>query len=162
MTVISNYRSKPRRMLLAIGVTALVGLCTTLQTKRVYADQATNAKNAAIEAMNAWLLEVDQGQYEKSWQDAAKSFQQAVTVTQWQADVKSARQPLGECTSRKLVSALQQTDPRSNGQVLKGEFVIAQFDTSFANLKYAVETVTFQKESDGSWKAAGYYIKPGK
>jgi hypothetical protein len=24
-----------------------------------------------------------------------------------------------------------------------------------------VETVTFEKAPDGTWKAAGYYIKPG-
>jgi hypothetical protein len=34
-----------------------------------------------------------------------------------------------------------------------------QFDTSFANKKSAVETVTFMQEKDGNWKAAGYYIK---
>jgi hypothetical protein len=38
--------------------------------------------------------------------------------------------------------------------------VIAQFKTSFENLKYAVETVTFDK-IDGTWREAGYYIKPG-
>jgi hypothetical protein len=34
-----------------------------------------------------------------------------------------------------------------------------QFDTSFENKKSAVETVTFMREKDGTWKAAGYYIK---
>ena len=34
-----------------------------------------------------------------------------------------------------------------------------QFATSFANKKNAVETVTFMREKDGIWRAAGYYIK---
>ena len=44
--------------------------------------------------------------------------------------------------------------------MVKGDFVIAQFDSSFENMKYARETVTFEKEADGTWRAAGYYIKP--
>ncbi|HZC35721.1 MAG TPA: DUF4019 domain-containing protein [Chthoniobacterales bacterium] len=160
--MISKYHKELRRTLLPIGVTILVGLCTALQTKRVYADAGAEAKSAAAQAMTGWLTEIDQGKYEKSWQDASKAFREKVIEAQWKEDLSKARQPLGDCTARKLVSALLQTDvPRGGGQVLKGEFVIAQFDSSFANLKYAVETVTFQKESDGSWKAAGYYIKPG-
>ena len=34
-----------------------------------------------------------------------------------------------------------------------------RFDTSFANKKSAVETVTFRLEKDGHWKSAGYFIK---
>jgi Protein of unknown function (DUF4019) len=40
-----------------------------------------------------------------------------------------------------------------------GNYVVMQFDTSFANKKNAVETVTFVQEKNGQWKAAGYYIK---
>lgn len=32
-------------------------------------------------------------------------------------------------------------------------------DTSFENKKSAVELVTFVREKDGYWRAAGYYIK---
>jgi hypothetical protein len=38
--------------------------------------------------------------------------------------------------------------------------VIAQFTSSFDNLQSARETVTFEKQADGSWRAAGYFIKP--
>ena len=44
--------------------------------------------------------------------------------------------------------------------VVKGEWVIMQFESSFENLKSATETVTFTKEADGTWKAAGYLIRP--
>ena len=40
-----------------------------------------------------------------------------------------------------------------------GNYVVMQFATSFENKKDAVETVTFMREKDGKWKAAGYYIK---
>jgi hypothetical protein len=71
------------------------------------------------------------------------------------------RSPLGKLIARKQVSALYDATIQGAGDnKIAGPFVIAQFDTSFENLKYAVETVTFDK-IDGSWRASGYYIKPG-
>jgi hypothetical protein len=40
-----------------------------------------------------------------------------------------------------------------------GQYVVMQFETSFANKKSAIETVTFMLEKDGQWKSAGYFIK---
>jgi hypothetical protein len=40
-----------------------------------------------------------------------------------------------------------------------GHYMSLQFDTSFANKKAAVETVTQILEADGTWKFSGYYIK---
>jgi Protein of unknown function (DUF4019) len=37
--------------------------------------------------------------------------------------------------------------------------VIAQYDTSFEKKESAVETVTMMKDKDGSWRAAGYFIR---
>jgi Protein of unknown function (DUF4019) len=45
--------------------------------------------------------------------------------------------------------------------MLKGEFVIAQFKSSFTNLTAALETVTVEKEN-GTWKASGYLLRPDK
>jgi hypothetical protein len=41
-----------------------------------------------------------------------------------------------------------------------GLFFVANFDSSFENLKAASETVTFALESKGQWLAAGYHINP--
>ncbi len=40
-----------------------------------------------------------------------------------------------------------------------GEYVIIQFESSFANKKSAVETVTPMKDENGVWRVSGYYIK---
>ncbi|HEY5894810.1 MAG TPA: DUF4019 domain-containing protein, partial [Chthoniobacterales bacterium] len=40
-----------------------------------------------------------------------------------------------------------------------GEYVILQFNTTFANKKEAVETVTPMLAQDGKWKVSGYFIK---
>ncbi len=118
------------------------------------------SKKAAVDAMQGWLAESDAGHYSKMWTDSAKSFQKAVTSDQWVAAATNVRKPLGKLVSRQLATSMLQTSTGAGGTP-KGTFVIAQFATSFENLKSALETVTFQKESDGAWRAAGYYIKPG-
>jgi hypothetical protein len=40
-----------------------------------------------------------------------------------------------------------------------GRYVVMQFETAFAGMNPATETVTFVLEKDGQWKADGYYIK---
>jgi hypothetical protein len=70
--------------------------------------------------------------------------------------MESFRKPLGDLVSRKLKSAQRAT---SLPGAPDGEYVVMQFDTSFAAKKTAVETVTFTHEKDGSWRASGYYIR---
>ena len=119
-----------------------------------------DAKQEAIAAMQTWLGEIDAAHYDQSWTDAAPSFQKALSSAQWVSALTSVRTPLGKSMGRKLDSALEQTAVPSPTGKQQGDFVIAQFDSSYENLKYAVETVTFEKAPDGSWRAAGYYIKP--
>ena len=49
--------------------------------------------------------------------------------------------------------------PKSLPDAPAGKYVVLQFDTSFANKKEAVETVTPRLDADGTWKVSGYYIK---
>ena len=124
-------------------------------------DDQQAAKKSAVAAMQTWLGEMDAGSYAETWTDAAKSFQGAVTSDKWVSLSQNVRTPLGKLLSRQLASAALQSGANStNATTLHGTYVIAQFDTSFENMKYAHETVTFEKEADGSWRAAGYYIKP--
>lgn len=121
--------------------------------------EADKTKNATA-AMLVWLKGIDEGKYGDSWKQASAVFQKSLTEQKWEAALDAVRRPLGACQDRKQASALHQTEvPVPGGRMLKGDFVIAQFDTSFANLKYAIETVTFELQ-DGVWKASGYYIKP--
>ncbi len=124
-------------------------------------DDPDAAKKAAVAAMQTWLGEMDSGSYAQTWTEAAKSFQKAVSSEQWVAVSGNVRKPLGKLLARKLDSALLQSGQTTVGTAgLAGTYVIAQFDTSFENMKYARETVTFEKEGDGAWRAAGYFIKP--
>jgi len=125
------------------------------------ADVQKDAKAEAVVAMNAWLETIDKGDYAASWKAAAESFRNALGEAQWAAALNSARTPLGKVKKRRLASALYQTSvPQPGGKLLKGDFVIAQFESSYENLAYAIETITFEKEKDGAWRASGYYIRP--
>jgi hypothetical protein len=118
-------------------------------------------KKAAVEAMTAWLKLSDAGDYTKTWSEASAFFRKAVTQPQWVSTCKDVRTPLGACKSRELATVLiQDGSSLPKGQQLDGKIAIAQFKTSFANLLAAIETVSFQLEPDGKWRAAGYYIKP--
>jgi beta-lactamase regulating signal transducer with metallopeptidase domain len=157
LVMIHHYRQKSPHRFVVGGI--LIILIAIFVARPVLADD-TDPKTVAVAAMQDWLKEMDQGQYDQSWKDAAPEFQKAITTAQWTAASNSVRQPLGKCTSRILASALHQTEVPSPTGTQKGDFVVAQFNSSFDNLAYAIETVCFEKAPDGTWKAAGYYIKP--
>ena len=114
------------------------------------------AEKVATSAAQTWLAEIDNGEYGPSWQKASVFFQNALTEEKWKAALEAVRKPLGDLVSRKLKSAKATAElPGAPA----GQYVVMQFETSFANKKSAIETVTFMLEKDGQWKAAGYFIK---
>ncbi|MGA3171529.1 MAG: M56 family metallopeptidase [Chthoniobacteraceae bacterium] len=157
ISMINRYQTKSPCLILAATVATLIAALFLVQPIQA----GDGATQTAVPAMKTWLHEIDQGQYAQSWTDASPFFKKAITSDGWVAASKSVRDPLGQCTSRVLASALHQTDVPGPTGVIKGDFVVAQFRSTFQNLAYAVETVSFEKIPDGSWKAAGYYIKPG-
>jgi hypothetical protein len=114
------------------------------------------AEQAATAAAQKWLAEIDNGQYAQSWQDASDFFQTAVSQDKWESALDAVRKPLGDLESRNLEGA--QNAAQLPGAP-DGQYVVMQFNTSFANKKAAVETVTFVLEKDGQWKSVGYFIK---
>jgi hypothetical protein len=112
--------------------------------------------NAAIEPAQTWLRDIDNNNYAQSWTNAAAYFQQAITSEKLAESLQQARKPLGPLVSRKVKSAQELT---SLPGAPDGRYIVMQFETSFANKKSAVETVTFMLEKDGQWKSCGYYIK---
>ena len=120
------------------------------------APAATEKESGAVEAMQAWLKLVDEGAYTQSWAEACQYFKGMVKQDQWEQAMKGARQPLGKLLSRNLKSAEYKT---SLPGAPDGEFVVIMFETSFENKKSAIETVTAMLEKDGTWKAAGYFIR---
>ena len=111
---------------------------------------------AAVEASDAWLKIIDGGNYAQSWDEASTAFKAAVTQKDWERQAKAVRDPLGAVVSRKMKGA-QYT--KSLPGAPDGQYVVIQYDTSFANKKSAVETVTPKLDKDGTWRVSGYFIR---
>ena len=111
---------------------------------------------AALEATEAWLNLVDEGEYAQSWEEAAAYFRGAVDRDEWQKTMKGARKPLGKVLSRELTEAKYHS--RLAGAP-DGEYVVVRFNTSFSNKAEAVETIAPMLDPDGRWRVSGYYIK---
>lgn len=118
--------------------------------------QNSGKQKAAVEAAQKWLGLIDQGQYAESWKEASASFRDHITQQNWENALHAVRAPLGKLLSRKLKDSSYRT---SLPGAPDGEYVVMQFDTSFANKNSAVETVTFMLDSGHTWKAAGYFIR---
>ncbi len=113
-------------------------------------------EQAVIASAESWLTGIDTGNYAQSWKDAAMFFRSAIAEAGWNEALVKVRKPLGDMTSRKMLSA---TNAKSLPGAPDGEYLVIQFDTSFASKEKAVETVTYMRESDGTWKASGYFIR---
>ncbi len=118
--------------------------------------QKAAADPAAVSAAQEWLATIDEGNYSRSWDDTAPLFQAKVSEQSWEHSMETFRKPLGSVLSRKLKTAQAATHLPGAPD---GQYVVMQFNTSFAEKKGAVETVTVGREKDGVWRASGYYIK---
>jgi len=113
-------------------------------------------EDAAKPSAAAWLALVDSGQYANSWDEAAQTFKSAVTKDQWETAMHTVRDPLGKLGTRTLKAAnYTKTLPGAPD----GEYVVMQYETSFANKGSAVETIVPMLDKDEKWRVSGYFIK---
>ena len=110
----------------------------------------------AIVAAEYWLHLVDNGNYAESWEQGATYFKSAIKPADWKQTIKAAREPLGNVISRTILS--QQYTTTLPGAP-DGKYVVIQYQTSFANKKEAIETITPMMDKDGKWRISGYFIK---
>lgn len=110
----------------------------------------------ALEVAESWLELVDQGDYARSWEEAADYFRQAVEPEQWRKVMSSGRAPLGEVVSRQLLEAKFQSVLAGAPD---GDYVVIRYKTTFSNKADALETVTPMLDPDGGWRVSGYYFK---
>jgi Protein of unknown function (DUF4019) len=141
-------RRQLSRLIVLIALSAIGG-------SGVIRAQESSAK-AAQASVETWLSLIDGQNYAASWDSAATLFRSAVTQEQWTAAAQTARAPLGQIKTRALKAA---TATKTLPGVPDGEYVVFQFDTSFAQKAAAVETVTAVREKDGTWHVGGYFIK---
>jgi hypothetical protein len=134
--------------ILVLAVTCGGGIRTVRADEQAAVEQA---KNAAA----AWLKLVDDGKYQQSWDQAAQIFKGHVTADRWEQMVGAVRKPLGAVVSRNFKLAHYSTTLPGAPD---GQYVVIQYDTTFANKKAAVETVTPMLDTAGQWRVSGYFI----
>ena len=100
-----------------------------------------------------WLREIDEGKYRESYESSSSVLQEKFSQEIWVVMLTNLREPLGIVGSRGLKKYSEVKSVDGN------EYRLILFDTHFSNQQDAVETVTFVKERDGAWKAAGYFIR---
>jgi hypothetical protein len=103
----------------------------------------------------AWLALIDAGRVTESWSAAATVFHNDVSAARWRESLRSARAPLGAVKRRQLRWAAHTTTLANAPQ---GDYVVIQYATDFAGGR-AIETVVTARDTDGEWRAAGYFIR---
>ncbi|HEV2750641.1 MAG TPA: DUF4019 domain-containing protein [Gemmatimonadales bacterium] len=114
------------------------------------------AIHAADSAAHAWLALVDKGQIAESWDEAALSFQIAVTKPKWEQAVKKARGSFEPFGARRQIMARYRTDlPNAP----PGQYVVFQYETTVAGDRQVVETVVPMLDRKRGWRISGYFIR---
>ena len=116
----------------------------------------TEKEKAAVVIAQKWLTIVDEEKYAESWKETAAYFKNAVTMEQWEQSLQAHRKPYGKLISRQEKSASYTTTLPGAPD---GQYVVIEFESSFENKKYSVETVTPMMDKDGVWRVSGYFIK---
>lgn len=125
------------------------------------------AESAAL----AWFRLLDAGKYGESWSAASTLFQERVSQRGWQSKINRGRSALGPLHSRKLLWAVFAqaipppacwTDVRVSSCLAapNGKYVIVKFSSYYS--RKVIETVVAEKDSDGLWRVADYYIADGE
>ena len=114
------------------------------------------ALRTADTVAHAWLALVDKGEIAKSWDEAALSFQLAVTKIKWTQLVVSARAPFEPFGARHQILARYTTDPPN---APPGQYVLLQYKTDVSGGRQVVETVVPTLDGKRGWRISGYFVR---
>ena len=133
----------------------VIALMFALPATGVHAQQPDQT-GAGVQAAERWLALADAGQGAESWSAAGAMFQGAVSQKDWSAALEAARAPFGALTRRTLAGA---TYTRTLPGAPDADYVVLQYQSSFAARPAANETVVVMREADGSWRTITYFIR---
>jgi hypothetical protein len=118
---------------------------------------AQDAKTTlAQKAAREWLALADALDVAGSYNAAGARFRDAITADAWEAALQQARAPLGALDQRSMLST-KFSNKLPDGS--EGEFSLILFRTSFARRADGRETVTLERQADGTWRVIGYFIR---
>ena len=142
-------------MRLVLSIVLLVIACTfTPQNAR--SEDRNLAVQHALKAADAWLNLIDEGKYRESWAESASFFRSKISADDWAKMAAAARNSLGPLISRKFkLAAYASNLPGAPA----GQYVVIEYDASYANNKSVIDKVTPMLDSDGQWRVSGYWIQ---
>jgi len=134
----------------------IVGLLSSAGIGAANAEDRNAAVQQATKAADAWLKLVDEGNYRESWQQAASIFRGKITPEGWETLAKATREHTGALISRKFELAAYAT---SLPGAPPGQYVVIEYEASYANIKSVIDKVTPMLDTDGQWRVSGYWIQ---
>jgi hypothetical protein len=111
---------------------------------------------ATDEAARTWLKLVDEQKYEESWDAAAGLLKETLVKAQWVQAADLVRKPLGALMGRTLKSDTPKSTIPGGPE---GDYRVMVYQSSFQARRAARETVVLQREEDGKWRVASYFLK---
>jgi len=124
-----------------------------------FAQDETVKRYVAEKAAQTWLALVDNGGYLESWEQASSFFKSKITSADWEKAVQQVRAPFGAVHHRAPMGSVYQTDVPN---APRGEYVLIQYKTEFADGRKVIETITPMRDADGKWRVSGYFVKPAE
>jgi hypothetical protein len=132
----------------ALGLIALVVAGAALGQD----PRAAQAQAAARD----WLNLTDKLNATASFNAAGARFREPIDVEQWTDALAKARAPLGAVEQRTVAETAFDTVTEGGNQF---EIAMVRFRTAFAKKVESSETVTLERDADGSWRVIGYFIR---
>jgi len=109
-----------------------------------------------VQAAERIVDRLDDGSYQQLWQEAAPLFQVLNPAEKWIARQQLIRTAYGPRLSRQFY----RLDQRNNFALSPdGHYCIVQFESSFQNKKYTIETIVLAETPAGVWLVRDYVIR---
>lgn len=134
----------------AIGI-ALLSVGSPLAAQ----EDQTSRIEAATETAAVWLVLIDEGAYDESWDAASSVIQGDMHRDEWGPTIRQARAPYDPISDRELVQSQFMT---SIPNMPEGEYVRLIFATDTASGK--VNEIVALIYEGGAWSVMGYFLRP--
>ena len=135
-----------------VGVTLVVSLLLGAVPASANDEAISQGRTAAL----AWLAQLDDRQYDETWDAAGELLRGAVSKKEWSKRVAATLTPMGPVRSRGEKTSRYETKLPGAPD---GQYVVLEYGVVFENEQKAVETVILRKEPDGLWRVSGWNIR---
>lgn len=148
-------------ILIAIAAVAFVNVAEPVEDAAEPEVEEPAAQAAAdpaesMEQIESFLAEVDDGDWQGSWEVAGAYFQSVTTPEEWTAAVEPLRSQLGAVQSREVMSVqVAETLPGAPD----GDYEIVQFQTDYANGTGPLTETVIALRAGDDWQIMGYFIR---